>query len=238
MEQTKKAGRIRVIVCGAMGRLGSNLCRMIDKSGDFELSAAIDIKEGKNIKHPSFYSKSLESSDISIDFSAPDAAVSFAEISAAHGKPIVIATTGLSRNQMKKLEKFSKRAPVFFSPNMSSFVILLVALSKITAAKLSSTDISIVETHHKKKKDMPSGTALLLKKEILKTGKRNIEVQSIRAGDIRGEHTVIFAGQGERIELVHRAQSIDIFALGALRAAKWLLSKGPGFYNYFDIFSL
>lgn len=196
--------------------------------------------------------------DVMIDFTTPKATLehlktiqSWREISA------VIGTTGFSKQEMSQIKKISKKIPILLSPNMSAGINLMLALVRQVAMKLADYDIEIIEAHHNQKKDAPSGTALALAKEIAekKRGlspfsfvygrkgdvgarkKREIGIHAVRAGDIVGEHRVLFASQGERLELVHQASSRDAFAGGALRAAKWIVKKKPGLYSMKDVLS-
>ncbi len=230
--------KISIIVCGAKGRVGLKIIEHIAKAPEFTLFGSIDIGNGAGISAPSEFSGLMEKADIAIDFTAPDASLKFAEICAKEHKPIVIGTTGFKKEQLDKLKAYAKETAVFLSPNMSPAVNLTFAISKLIAKKLKNFDISILEAHHIMKKDAPSGTALRYKEYIKEVSDKNIDMASVRAGSIIGEHTVLFAGSDERIELTHRAQSRDIFAKGALEAAKWTIGQKPGFYDFFDILDL
>jgi len=168
--------------------------------------------------------------------------------------PAVIGTTGFSEEQIKKIGEFSKKIPVVFSPNMSKGVNLLFSLSETASRKLPGYEVEIVEAHHNRKKDAPSGTAKKIA-EIINEGKNfnviygregntgarkkeEIGIHAVRAGDIVGEHTVIFAGPGECFELVHKAYSRNCFAQGAIDAAKWLIGKSPGLYTMSDVLGI
>src|SRR5262249_61772776 len=156
-----------------------------------------------------------------------------------HGKPLVIGTTGRSQQQRKAIEETAHSAPVVLASNFSVGVNVLLWLTQ-RAAELLGSDFNpeIVETHHKMKKDAPSGTGKTLA-EILKAVRNSeIPIQSIREGDVVGEHTIIFSGPGESLELTHRAANRGIFALGALRAAKWIINKPPGLYSMQDVLGL
>jgi 4-hydroxy-tetrahydrodipicolinate reductase len=158
-----------------------------------------------------------------------------------HRKPLVIGTTGHSQEQRRLIEKTAQPLPVVFASNFSIGVNVLFWLTRKAAEQLGGDfDAEIIETHHTMKKDAPSGTAKTLA-EILKAAKKTpseIPVQSIREGDVVGEHTVIFSGPSERLELAHRAASREIFALGALRAAKWIIDQPPGLYSMQDVLGL
>jgi 4-hydroxy-tetrahydrodipicolinate reductase len=193
-----------------------------------------------------------------IDFTAADAAIKHLELCAGKGVAMVIGVTGLSERQRSKAKRLAKKIPVVLAPNMSAGVNLLFYLVEKAAAILGPEfDIEVVEAHHRLKKDAPSGTALRLAEAAAKgrgwksnTFKycrqgligarpdREIGVQTVRGGDIVGEHTVMLAGPGERVELIHRAQSRDTFARGAARAVHWLMGRPPGLYDMQDVLGL
>lgn len=193
-----------------------------------------------------------------IDFTAPEASVENAKVAAKHGNPLVVGTTGLNKEQVAELEVSAKDVPIFFAPNMSVGInMLLKVLPDLVRALGPAYDLEVVETHHRMKKDSPSGTALKLAQSLAEArgweyddvkkhcrdgiiGERpdkEIGVQTLRGGDVVGEHTIYFFGPGERIEVTHRAHSRETFAAGALRAAKWLAGKKPGkLYGMADFF--
>lgn len=201
----------------------------------------------------------FEAADAVIDFTTPEATVEHAGMAAREGTALVIGTTGLDGVQTKTIENAAGKVPVVFAPNMSLGVNLLFALTEQVARTLGDDfDIEIVEMHHKHKVDAPSGTALGLGRAAAKgrgvqldrvaqmvreghTGPRkrgDIGFATLRGGDVVGEHTVIFATEGERIELTHKAGSRAIFAKGAVRAALWAAGKKPGLYDMFDVLGL
>lgn len=200
-----------------------------------------------------------ESADVIVDFSGANGTKANMEKYKKAGKPLIIGSTGLDDSQIKAIEELSKNIPVILSSNMSMGVNLLAKLTEMAAGILGEDfDIEIFEAHHKHKKDAPSGTALTLGKAAAKgrnislenaavyerygiTGERqqgSIGFQALRGGDIAGDHTVFFCGDGERIELTHRASSRQTFAKGALRAAKWLKGKPNGLYSMNDVLGL
>lgn len=197
--------------------------------------------------------------DVLIDFSEPDSSVAKALLCASKGIALVVGTTGHTEEQLASIKKASQRIPCLISPNMSLGVNLLFqTAAQIARALGEDYDIEIVEVHHRFKKDAPSGTALKLAQEICKatgrelkeaavygrqgiTGERpkgQIGLHALRVGDTVGDHKVIFGTLGETIELVHSAHSRDTFALGALRAAKFLAGKPPGLYEMRQVISL
>jgi 4-hydroxy-tetrahydrodipicolinate reductase len=195
---------------------------------------------------------SLKSGTVCIDFTSPDSTLATCLWVEKQGMPMVVGTTGFSPVQLNQLSSAAKAVPLVFSPNMSIGVNMMFKLLKETAAKLGREyDMEIVELHHRLKKDAPSGTALKMA-QILSEAigekledvavyhregmigerkKKEIGIQSVRAGDIVGEHTVFFAGMGERLEITHKAASRDNFAQGALLAAAWIVDKPPGLYD-------
>jgi 4-hydroxy-tetrahydrodipicolinate reductase len=203
--------------------------------------------------------KVLAESDAAIDFTAPEATMHFAAKAAAGGVHLVIGTTGLSLEQKESLQELSRNgAHIVFAPNMSIGVNLLFSLCAKVAPILEDYDIEVVEMHHNQKKDAPSGTAERLGEILAKARgldyatdtrhgrvglvgartKKEIGMHSLRGGDVVGDHTVIFATQGERIELTHKASSRETFAKGAVRAVKFLAGTKPGFYDMQDVLGL
>jgi 4-hydroxy-tetrahydrodipicolinate reductase len=155
---------------------------------------------------------------------------------AKYKKAFVLGTTGLNDAQLKKVEDVSSVVPVVFSPNMSVGVNVLFAMLPELAKKLGPDySIEIVEAHHKAKKDAPSGTAKKFGQVLKDTTKKDIPIHAIRLGDIVGDHTIVFCGNSERIEIKHQAHSRDLFALGALKAAKWVMGKPAGLYSMLDV---
>ncbi len=194
-----------------------------------------------------------------IEFSTPAATLSHVRVAAQKNFSIVIGTTGFKPGQLAEIKKLSRRTRVLVAPNMSLGVNVLISLMGKVAKTLGEDyDVEIIEAHHHFKKDAPSGTALALgravaealKRDLDKVGvcgrkgivgereKKEIGLLSVRAGDIVGEHTVIFGGLGERIEFIHRAQSRETFARGAIRAAQWLVKQKKGLYSMQDVLGL
>ncbi|MBV9521998.1 MAG: 4-hydroxy-tetrahydrodipicolinate reductase [Alphaproteobacteria bacterium] len=201
----------------------------------------------------------FRASDVVIDFTVPAATVAHAALAAEHGRALVIGTTGLDLAQSAAVAEAARRAPILTAPNMSLAVVLLIDLVATVAQRLGPDyDIEILEMHHRHKVDAPSGTALALGKaaaagravaldEVARrvrdghTGPRRageIGFATLRGGDVAGEHSVIFAADGERLELTHRATSRAVFARGAVRAARWLAGKPPGLYDIKDVLAL
>lgn len=190
-----------------------------------------------------------------IDFTTPEASVEHARICAERGVPLVVGSTGFSPEDKRHMEAAAQRIPLVMSPNMSVGVNLVIAVAAELAKRLGPDfDVEVLEAHHRNKKDAPSGTAVRLAEELARAlgrppsvlkpsrvgniGARPAEeigVQTLRGGDVVGEHTVYFLGDGERVELTHRATSREQFGRGALRAARWVQGKKPGLYTMVDV---
>lgn len=265
---------IGVIIAGAAGRMGQRIGYMVDNhpdltySGAFEAAGHPDIGKdagfialGKEngVLIGSGLESVIDKGDVIIDFTFHKATMEFAAIAARHNKAMVIGTTGLTTENLDDLTILARDFPCVQAPNMSVCVNVLFKLVKKTAAILGDDfDIEIIEAHHNKKKDAPSGTALKLGELAAEGVARNFDevkvlersgiigerspkeigIQTIRAADIVGEHSVYFAGPGERIELSHRAHSRDHFAKGAAKAASWIVNKDNGVYSMFDVLGL
>jgi 4-hydroxy-tetrahydrodipicolinate reductase len=225
--------RVRVLLIGAAGRMGKTITDLASSDSKIDIIARSDL--GDPIEPP------MKNCDVAIDFSHADAITEICRAALQRRKPLVIGTTGHSTEQRRTIEETAQSLPIVFASNFSIGVNVLFWLTSKAAEQLGSDfDAEIVETHHKMKKDAPSGTAKTLA-EVLKATTRTrseIPIQSIREGDVVGEHTVIFSGPGERLELTHRAASREIFARGALRAAEWIVSQPPGLYSMQDVLGL
>ncbi len=203
--------------------------------------------------------KVLDKGDVIIDFTFHEASVQHAKKAAEKGRAMVIGTTGFTNQEYEALDECSKSFSLVLAPNMSVGVNLLYKLLETAASVLGDDyDVEIVEAHHRMKKDAPSGTALQLGRVVAKAlgrdfdevavferhgligerSRKEIGIQTIRAGDIVGEHTVLFGGIGERIEITHKASSRDTFAKGAVRAALWVVGKPAGRYSMQDVLGL
>ena len=226
-----KNSPVRVLLIGAAGRMGKTVLDLAQADGEIDIAAQCDL--GDSIE------PAMKNCDVAIDFSQADSIDEISRAVLQHGKPLVIGTTGHSQQQRKTIEETAHSVAIVLASNFSVGVNVLFWLTQ-KAAELLGADFNpeIVETHHKMKKDAPSGTAKTLA-AILKAA-RNTEmpIQSIREGDVVGEHTVIFKGPGESLELTHRAANREIFAGGALRAAKWIVDKPPGLYSMQNVLGL
>lgn len=241
----------KVIITGAYGRMGMMLLRCAEQIPSIDVVGQIDI--GQDLREV------IEKADVVVDFSYHEATVRFADICANNKKAIVIGTTGHSNAEAAELRKLSTRVPMVWSSNYSTGVNTLFWLTRKAAEILGSDfDVEIVEMHHRLKKDAPSGTAKTLAEimasvrrqqldKVLRHGREGlvgeraaaeIGMHSLRGGDVVGDHTVIFAKNGERLELAHKASTRETFANGALRAAEWIVGKTPGIYDMLDVLGL
>jgi 4-hydroxy-tetrahydrodipicolinate reductase len=228
-----KESPVRVLLIGAAGRMGKTVLDLAQSDQEVDIVAKCDL--GDSIE------TAMKSCDLAIDFTHAETIDEICRAALQRGKPLVIGTTGHSQQQRRMIEETAHSVAIVLASNFSVGVNVLFWLTQ-KAAELLGSDFNpeIVETHHKMKKDAPSGTAKTLA-EFLKTGRMSdgeIPIQSVREGDVVGEHTVIFSGPGERLELTHRAASREIFALGALRAAKWIINKPPALYSMQDVLGL
>jgi len=201
----------------------------------------------------------LDNAEVLIDFSHVEATPAILEAAAERSVPMVVGTTGFTHEGSAMIAALAQKAPCVFAPNMSVGVNLLLKVLQDVASVLGDDyDVEIFEAHHRLKKDAPSGTALKMAQVIAEALERNLDevgvfgrkgligertrkeigVQTLRGGDIVGEHTVLFAGIGERIEITHRASSRDTFARGALRAATWVAGREPGLYSMQDVLGI
>ncbi len=230
---------LRVLVTGAAGRMGRAVRAEIEAGEGFSYAGGVDSAPCAGVEPARAFGRLLARADAVVDFSSPEAACGYAAACARAGKPFITGTTGFTAAQAAALERAARRAPVFVSPNMSPAVNLTFALAAQAAGRLRDFDIHISEAHHSAKRDAPSGTALRYA-EYIAAARAGAPppITSVRAGDIVGDHTVLFAGPHERIELTHRAHSRAVFAAGALKAAAWTAGRGPGFYCYFDLLGL
>lgn len=230
---------LRVAVIGALGRMGRILSECIECADDCQIAALVGRTGSVGSPYIDDPLAAAAEADVMIDFSLPEAFDNVVSAALSQRTPLVSGTTGLSGAQLGRLNELARVAPCFHSPNMSVGVqTLLDLLTRAVGALGADYQIDVVETHHRLKRDAPSGTA----KRILETlgaaqpaGQPPIPVHSIRGGDVVGDHTVAFMGPGDRLELTHRATSRKTFAMGALRAARWLVRQTPGRYGMSDL---
>ena len=257
------AGRMgRTVMAEVLASDDLRLCGGLDSSGHVALGQDLGTLAGAEPTGVAATDdeRVIASADVAIEFSTPEVSVRHAGVSAEHGIAHVIGTTGLSAEQAAQLRQAGTRTPIIWAPNMSLGVNLLLGLTEQVARALGpeAFDIEIVEIHHRHKVDAPSGTALALGEAAARgrgvaleqaavrgrdglTGARPagaIGFAALRGGDAVGDHSVIFAGVGERIELTHRASDRRIYARGALHAARWVHSQPPGLYGMADVLGL
>jgi 4-hydroxy-tetrahydrodipicolinate reductase len=224
---------MRILLVGGRGRMGQAVEAAARGESGLTISAKVD--------HGDALAPAIGDCDAVVDFSVADATPAVAAACAQHRKPLVLGTTGQNATEKEAVAAAAQVVPVVFAANFSMGVNVLFALTRRAAEWLGDGfDIDVIEMHHRTKKDAPSGTAKRLL-EILREirgGNADLAAQSIRAGDIVGEHTVIFTGRGERLELTHRAASRENFAVGALRAARWVIEQPPGLYRMENVLGL
>ncbi len=265
---------IKIAVTGAAGRMGGRIVTAINEAEGLELAGACE-RAGHDmigqdagliagcgelgVQICADLATAMENADVLIDFTFPEVTLQNMAVCADLGKMIVIGSTGFTPEQRAQADQLAARIPVVLAPNMSVGVNACFKLLKETAKILGDGfDVEIVELHHNKKKDSPSGTAVRMGEVVAEAlgrdynqvanyhregmcgerSKEEIGMQTVRGGDIVGEHTVYFIGMGERIEISHRAMSRDMFARGAVRAAGWLAGKQPGMYDMQDVLGL
>jgi 4-hydroxy-tetrahydrodipicolinate reductase len=241
---------VRVLLNGGAGKMGKAVTLLADQYENFDIVSIVDKKDG----FPVIEDADPENIDVVIDISSPEGFRKILDWAVKNRKPFVSGTTGLEPHDLELAVSASDKIPVLHTSNLSRGVNILFDILEKTAPLAAGADVEIVETHHNRKKDAPSGTALELGRIITEgliskklrpvygrsgiTGERSKEeigYHSIRCGDVPGEHTVIFAFEGERIEISHRALTRDIFARGAIEAAIFIAGKNPGKYSMKDI---
>ncbi len=241
----------KIIIIGSKGRMGQALLACAARDHALEIVGKIDA--GDDLRTV------IGKGDVAIDFSAHDATAGVAEICAQNKKALVIGTTGHSEAEKAQTTKFRSQIPIVMASNFSTGVNTLFWLTRKAAEILGpGFDLEVVEMHHRLKKDAPSGTATTLAEilaavrrqqlaEVVRHGRKGITgertaaeigMHALRGGDVVGDHTVIFAADGERLELTHKASSRETFANGALRAAQWVAKQKPGLYDMQDVLGL
>ena len=263
--------KIKIAIAGCLGRMGQELSKQILKNKKLDFVGGFEHKKHKdankkfnkvsNINSTKLIdtnpSTSIKLANVLIDFTTPESTLENVRIASQNKTAVIIGTTGMTETQKKKVKSYSKKIPILMSSNMSLGVNLLFNLVKQTAQALKDTDydIEIAETHHKHKKDAPSGTALSLgehvaegrkillnkskvldrTKKLTSRKKGDIGFSVTRGGEIAGEHTVSFIGENDRVDLVHKANNRSIFVKGAIDAAVFISSKKSGFYSMNDL---
>lgn len=230
---------IKVALFGAAGRMGRAILAEAKSANDIEVVGAYEraghdaigeLIEGVCIEEsPS----EISGTQVVVDYSQAEAVLPHVELAAEAKAACVIGVTGLSEEDHKELRRYAKAIPIVWAPNMSPGMTMLFRLASLLSKALPDYDRHITEIHHTQKKDTPSGSALMLQAAL--SGKRKTPISAMRLGDVTGEHRLIFAGSGERIEIVHHAESRRVFVLGTLRAVRWIILQKPGFYGMADV---
>ena len=233
---------IKLGIAGACGKMGRRIYELAGQDKDLEVALALEKKGtpliGKDLGRIKVSSNldGLFLIDVLVDFTLPEAIDTHLDYVAKYKKALVLGTTGLSDAQKSKVEEIAKIVPIVFTPNMSVGMNVLFFILPEIAKKLGSDySVEIVEAHHKAKKDAPSGTAKKLAEVISQVTKKDVPLHSIRLGDIFGDHEIVFCGNSERIQIKHQAHSRDLFAVGALKAVKWIFGKTAGLYSMQDV---
>lgn len=246
---------LEVLVNGCNGKMGQVVCDLVEKDENLLLKCGFDKENTGEFAFPVYtnINEITEKPDVIIDFSIPIATFNILEYAKKNKIPVVIATTGFTEEQENLIKEFSKDFPIFKSANMSYDINIMKRIVMELAPLLKGTDIEITEVHHNRKIDSPSGTAQMLADAINsslgntyhceynrhdkreKRDKKEIGMSSIRGGNIVGEHTVQFFGEFETFEIKHTSYSRNVFAEGAIKAAKFISNKESGFYNMDDM---
>lgn len=248
---------IEVMVNGCSGKMGQIVCDLVEQNENLILKCGFDKNITREFAFPVYdnINNIKEKPDVIIDFSIPIATFNILEYAVLNNIPVVIATTGFTSDEENLIREYSKKIPIFKSANMSYDIMIMKKIVSLLAPLLNETDIEITETHHNRKIDSPSGTAKMLADTINnslgntlhlecnrhskreKRDKNEIGMNSIRGGNIVGEHVVQFFGEFETFEIKHTAYSRNVFAEGAIKAAEFIINKPCGFYNMEDMFS-
>jgi len=218
---------VRIIICGARGRMGRALVDCVKADPALQLAGEVDA--GDTLR---------DNCDVIVDFSVREATLSIAKFAGQHNKALVIGTTGHTEAERNAILAAIKPVACVWSSNFSTGVNTLFWITGKVASIVPGWDIEIAETHHTAKKDAPSGTAKTLQQVIKSATGKDVPAHSLRICDVVGDHTVTFGTAGERIELTHRASSRETFARGALRAATWAVAQKPGLYDMQDVLGL
>lgn len=244
---------MNILLTGALGKMGEEIIKAVEKTDNKIICGYDQKKENKGFPVYNDIKEIKENPDIIIDFSKPQATLEILKYAKEKKLPIVIATTGFSKEENEIIKEYSKEIPIFKSSNMSLNINIMANIIKKIAKYLNDADIEIIDIHHNRKVDSPSGTAILLADAINsvleeektynfermqkreKRTKQEIGFSSIRGGNIVGEHTVAFYGENESLEITHKAYSRGVFAEGALNAAQFLIKQKPGLYDMKDL---
>lgn len=265
---------VNIIVAGSAGRMGKRIINIINETEGVSLTGAFEHPKSpfvgqdagqvagigeSSVKISGSLDDIIDSGDVIIDFTLPDATMDNIKKASLAGKSMVVGTTGLTDDQLKDIKKTAEGIRLVLAPNMSvGMNVMFKIVAEMAKILGDDYDIEILEAHHRLKKDAPSGTAMGLARKLAEATNRDLEktavysrhgiigertneeigIQTLRAGDITGDHTVMFGGIGERLELTHRAHNRDNFARGAIRAAKWILDRDAGLYDMQDVLGI
>lgn len=265
---------VNIIVAGSAGRMGKRIINIINETEGVSLTGAFEHPKSpfvgqdagqvagigeSGVKISGSLDAIIDSGDVIIDFTLPDATMDNIKKASLAGKSMVVGTTGLTDAQLKDIKKTAEGIRLVLAPNMSvGMNVMFKIVAEMAKILGDDYDIEILEAHHRLKKDAPSGTAMGLARKLAEATNRDLEktavysrhgiigertneeigIQTLRAGDITGDHTVMFGGIGERLELTHRAHNRDNFARGAIRAAKWILDRDAGLYDMQDVLGI
>ena len=221
--------KLKLVIVGAQGRMGARIGELA--SQDLALEVAVRLDIGSNASE-------MKGGKVVIDFSQPEASLLHLAEAVRQRKAYVLGTTGFSKEQERVIQKAARSIAIVKSSNMSLGVNAFFSVAQQIAKTLPNYKVHIQETHHVHKKDAPSGTALQVGALIEKVSKQKVTYESFREGEVVGDHRIIFTGPNDELELFHHANSRDIFAAGALQAAKWIAHKNPGLYSMQDVLGL
>ena len=220
---------VELVIVGAKGRMGVRISELAAHDPALKVVARLDVGSTP---------EEIRAGKVVVDFSQPEPSLAYLREAARQGKAYVLGTTGFTKEQESTIKATAKKIAIVKSSNMSLGVNAFFKVAEETARVLSDYKVHIQETHHVHKKDAPSGTALQAGRLIEKATGQKVTYESFREGEVVGDHRVIFTGPADRLELFHHAESRDIFAVGALRAAKWIVKQKPGLYSMRDVLGL
>lgn len=222
---------IKLAISGYQGKMGQRITTLAERDKKFNITAKIEMNDSI---------EAVKAADVLIEFTSPVATMEHLRACVKFSRAMIIGTTGLSEKELSEIKLASKKIPIVFSPNMSVGVNCLFGLVRSASKKLGlDYEVNIVEAHHAHKKDAPSGTAKKLAQIIKDSSNSDVkDIKAIREGEIIGDHRVIFESSVDKIELFHTAKTRDIFALGALRAAKFIVGEKPGLYSMEDVLDI
>ncbi|MDR2795052.1 MAG: 4-hydroxy-tetrahydrodipicolinate reductase [Holosporaceae bacterium] len=212
----------KVGIVGITGQIGTLLEKLLRDSVDFSFGGGISSETS-----PTNFRDIVQNCDILVDFSRPAATIHAVELASRYGVPLVSGTTGIASSDFEKICNYSRYIPILHCANFSEGIQLMAILLRKCSAVLSDFDFSVVDRHHRRKKDAPSGTALFLAEQV----EQKAQIVSLRSGDVPGDHICDFCGDAEMLSISHRILNREVFAKGALKCASWLINQKPGMYS-------